>query len=171
MIAYFSLFVCLFVYSVVLLLVSAPRYLQQFQDLYTEEGRKSVKISSYIPSQHHAMIQAQNKNKVKVKAEDNRTPSTCQAQGRVTVQKAAISTNNIINIKGTNHSAISSNVTANNTITVVQQDAVTSGIGQAISAGKISVMGSSSIAGSNGGLVMSGTGPSGSVSSVTVQGK
>ena len=109
------------------------------------------------------MIQAQNKNKVKVKAEDNRTPSTCQAQGRVTVQKAAISTNNIINIKGTNHSAISS--------TVVQQDAVTSGIGQAISAGKISVMGSSSIAGSNGGLVMSGTGPSGSVSSVTVQGK
>ena len=58
------------------------------------------------------MIQAQNKNKVKVKAEDNRTP-----------------------------------------------------------AGKISVMGSSSIAGSNGGLVMSGTGPSGSVSSVTVQGK
>jgi hypothetical protein len=28
------------------------RYLQQFKDLYTEEGRKSVKICNFIPGQH-----------------------------------------------------------------------------------------------------------------------
>ena len=33
------------------------RYLQQFQDLYTEEGRKSVKICSYIP--HTARVGSQ----------------------------------------------------------------------------------------------------------------
>ncbi|XP_048589429.1 transcription factor SPT20 homolog isoform X2 [Nematostella vectensis] len=31
--------------------LSAQKYLQQFQDLYTEEGRKSVKICSYLPGQ------------------------------------------------------------------------------------------------------------------------
>ena len=33
--------------------MSFCRYLQQFQDLYTEEGRKSVKICTYVPGQHH----------------------------------------------------------------------------------------------------------------------
>lgn len=32
--------------------LGAQKYLQQFQDLYTEEGRKSVKICTYIPGQH-----------------------------------------------------------------------------------------------------------------------
>ncbi|XP_031550937.1 transcription factor SPT20 homolog isoform X2 [Actinia tenebrosa] len=32
--------------------LSAQKYLQQFKDLYTEEGRKSVKICNFIPGQH-----------------------------------------------------------------------------------------------------------------------
>lgn len=33
--------------------LTAQRYLQQFQELYTEEGRKSVKISTFVANQSH----------------------------------------------------------------------------------------------------------------------
>lgn len=33
--------------------LTAQRYLQQFQELYTEEGRKSVKISTCVANQNH----------------------------------------------------------------------------------------------------------------------
>lgn len=38
-------------YIVYIIALYQCRYLQQFKDLYTEEGRKSVKICNYIPSQ------------------------------------------------------------------------------------------------------------------------
>ncbi|XP_046852925.1 transcription factor SPT20 homolog isoform X2 [Xenia sp. Carnegie-2017] len=126
--------------------LSAQRYLQQFQDLYTEEGRKSVKISSYIPTQQQAMIQAQNKNKIK--AEPSRTPSPCQAQK--TENKAMGTTVKTSNLTNTGNK-MASNVIAH------------SGSSQSIS-GKIPIYNTT---GSTGSIVMSNTSHSG----MTVQGK
>jgi len=39
--------------------IAAQRYLQQFQELYTEEGRKSVKISTYVANQQQQQQQQQ----------------------------------------------------------------------------------------------------------------
>jgi len=38
--------------------LTAQRYLQQFQELYTEEGRKSVKISTYVANGQHKQQQS-----------------------------------------------------------------------------------------------------------------
>eukprot|EP00794_Sanderia_malayensis_P007008 gene7008-7793_t len=38
--------------------IAAQRYLQQFQELYTEEGRKSVKISTYVANQQQPQQQS-----------------------------------------------------------------------------------------------------------------
>ena len=122
------------------------RYLQQFQDLYTEEGRKSVKISSYIPTQQQAMIQAQNKNKIK--AEPSRTPSPCQAQK--TENKAMGTTVKTSNLTNTGNK-MASNVIAH------------SGSSQSIS-GKIPIYNTT---GSTGSIVMSNTSHGG----MTVQGE
>ena len=39
--------------------MTAQRYLQQFQELYTEEGRKSVKISTFVANQRNQNQQSQ----------------------------------------------------------------------------------------------------------------
>jgi len=39
--------------------ITAQRYLQQFQELYTEEGRKSVKISTFVANQSQRNQQQQ----------------------------------------------------------------------------------------------------------------
>lgn len=122
------------------------RYLQQFQDLYTEEGRKSVKISSYIPTQHQAMIQAQNKNKVKV--EPNRTPSPCQ--GQKTDSKTTTTNGTSVKTQG---QPISGNKMAVNTLVKNDGSSATS---QSIP-GKIPIYNTSSLAASTSGMVMTGT--------------
>ena len=122
------------------------RYLQQFQDLYTEEGRKSVKISSYIPTQHQAMIQAQNKNKVKV--EPNRTPSPCQ--GQKNDNKTTTTNGTIVKTQG---QPISGNKMAVNALVKNDSSSATS---QSIP-GKIPIYNTSSLAASTSGMVMTGT--------------
>ena len=127
------------------------RYLQQFQDLYTEEGRKFVKISSYIPTKQ-AMIQAQIKNKVK--AEPNRTPSPCQGPDNKTNGGA---------VKTQSHPNSGNKVAVN---TVVKNDG--SNVTNQSIAGKIPIYNTSSLAGTTSGVVM--TGANSNLAGVAVQG-
>ncbi|XP_078369298.1 uncharacterized protein LOC144653225 [Oculina patagonica] len=56
--------------------LGAQKYLQQFQDLYTEEGRKSVKICTYIPGQHQVAMAAAAANQLASQAPNNTTQTS-----------------------------------------------------------------------------------------------
>ena len=59
-----------------LLLHLTHRYLQQFQDLYTEEGRKSVKICTYIPGQQQVALAAAAANQHSSQPQTNTTQAS-----------------------------------------------------------------------------------------------
>ena len=59
-----------------LLLHLTHRYLQQFQDLYTEEGRKSVKICTYIPGQQQVALAAAAANQHSSQSQSNTTQTS-----------------------------------------------------------------------------------------------
>ena len=73
-------------------MLSVIRYLQQFQDLYTEEGRKSVKICTYIPGQHQVAMAAAAANQLASQAPNNTTQTsnaTVSANANIQDQKQA----------------------------------------------------------------------------------
>lgn len=109
-----------------------------------------MRISSYIPTQQ-AMLQAQNKTKVKV--EPSRTPSPCQGPDNKTTNGSTVKTQG--------HPISGNKMVVN---TVVKNDGVTS---QSIS-GKIPIYNTSSLTGSTSGMVMTGT--NSSLAGMTVQG-
>ena len=90
------------------------RYLQQFQDLYTEEGRKSVKIFTYIPGQQQVQLAAAA-NQL-----SSQTPSNNSSQTSTVASGVPASTNqNKQEQKPTGKVAIPM-PNASNTVTVIQ---------------------------------------------------
>ena len=89
------------------------RYLQQFQDLYTEEGRKSVKIYTYIPGQQHVQLAAAT-NQLSSQAT---VSGTSQASAVTAISSAINSNNQELKIAGKVAIPIPS---ASNTVTVIQ---------------------------------------------------
>ena len=88
---------------------SVIRYLQQFQDLYTEEGRKSVKICTYIPGQHQVAMAAAAANQLASQASNNTTQTS----------NATVSAN--ANIQDQKQAKVAIPLpTATNTVTVIQ---------------------------------------------------
>lgn len=146
-IKYASIFCFITVFS-----INFFRYLQQFQDLYTEEGRKSVKIMSYIPTQQ-AMIQAQSKPN-RVKTESNRSLSSCQGPDNKTTVA------NGTNVK--THSNVSKMMV--NAVVKNDGNTVTS---QSIS-GKLPLYNTSNLSASTSSIVMTGTNTN--LAGLTVQG-
>ena len=90
------------------------RYLQQFQDLYTEEGRKSVKIYTYIPGQQQQVQLAAAANQLSSQATVN---GTSQASTVTAVSSATNSSNQELKTAGKVAIPIPS---ASNTVTVIQ---------------------------------------------------
>lgn len=88
------------------------RYLQQFQDLYTEEGRKSVKICTYIPGQHQVAMAAAAANQLASQAPNNTTQTS-------TATVVPVSGNPNVHEQKQAKVAISL-PTAANTVTVIQ---------------------------------------------------
>lgn len=60
--------------------LGVQKYLQQFQDLYTEEGRKSVKIYTYIPGQQQVQMAA-TANQVPSQSPSNNSIQTSTTSG------------------------------------------------------------------------------------------
>ena len=141
------------------------RYLQQFQDLYTEEGRKPVKICSYVPTQLQAMIQAQKTNQVK--SEPTGTPSPCQGQktdNKTPTTTTLTTTANANTVKSQGHPNSGNKMVVN---TVVKNDG--SNVPSQSVSGKVPIYNTASLAGSPSGLVM--TGNNSNLAGMTVQGK
>ena len=90
------------------------RYLQQFQDLYTEEGRKSVKIYTYIPGQQQQVQLAAAANQLSSQATVN---GTSQAPTVTAVSSATNSSTQELKTAGKVAIPIPS---ASNTVTVIQ---------------------------------------------------
>jgi len=91
--------------------LGAQKYLQQFQDLYTEEGRKSVKICTYIPGQHQVAMAAAAANQLASQAPNNTTQTS----------NTTVSTN--ANIQDQKQAKVAIPLpTATNTVTVIQSN-------------------------------------------------
>lgn len=105
------------------------RYLQQFQDLYTEEGRKSVKIFTYIPGQQQVQLAAATSQQQTL-SNDTQTSTTTvvpaaanqvkqeQTQGKVAIPMA--SAPNTVTVIQSNNLAMPSHTSLPGNTTVSQ---------------------------------------------------
>ena len=117
--------------------ITAQRYLQQFQELYTEEGRKSVKISTFVANQgqrnqQQQQQQAQNSNnassqQVKTHAQQQQQQQTAQilqqAAHQATTQKIVVSSIATSTTQTTTHTIVNQN----RTFTVAQNPVISHG--------------------------------------------
>ncbi len=77
--------------------IAAQRYLQQFQELYTEEGRKSVKISTYVANQQQQQQQQQSQQQ-QSSSSTIVTTTLSQAQSVANNQQAVDTSSNVAKI-------------------------------------------------------------------------
>lgn len=94
--------------------LGAQKYLQQFQDLYTEEGRKSVKICTYIPGQHQVALAAAAANQ-----QASHTPNNTNQTSTSTVVPVSANPN----VQEQTQAKVGIPLpTATNTVTVIQSN-------------------------------------------------
>ncbi|XP_066922818.1 transcription factor SPT20 homolog isoform X3 [Clytia hemisphaerica] len=115
--------------------ITAQRYLQQFQELYTEEGRKSVKISTFVANQaqrnqQQQQQQAQNSNnasqqaKTQAQQQQQQTAQILQqAAHQAATQKIIVSSVPTSTTQMTTHTIVNQN----RTFTVAQNPVISHG--------------------------------------------